>query len=809
MKAMKLLRNKNRIIAWMLVLVILVSSLSGCGLAKKAYDEPELIPPVQVTRMFRKPEMRDIKKVMYAEGVVVPTDYPAFYSNMTQIETINVKIGDYVKKGDVIAIGNNSVADTSIEMTNQSINSTVAMNNVSQKINSILLEIENYNRMEAEENGNDEGVNMAVTNISLINEDMRYSDEITNYRVNRANQRIDDINQSIGDSTLVADHSGYITFVKDISMNDTAMPYENVVVISDMDDLYIDCPDLNVTNYKFDDYTEKYTFIDGKKVNVSEIEYPQKVKSLASVQKTPLSMRFNIDSGKLTVGQNMLIVFKKTMRENVMTVGVGAVESEGNARYVYVRKNEDDIERRDVEIGYKNGSYIEIKYGLNADDEVYYALDEYIPQYYKEVEVAPGEMTVGQKSQFVLPKNSNIKGYYSEFPCKLEDLYVKTGDEVKAGDLLFTYQTDYTAAKLAELQANISTLSKNHNDTLQMYYEMKQKIIDGVQEEPAEPEPESHQSMIGKASWTDAISASSTDAILYDYEYFLDDLKSADVLQIPEMPVYEPKYVEEKKQLNLAVIDYRIEMENILYESQLGELNKQYDKISKNNDGDGLISVYAESDGIVKNIEKEAVPGKFFKTRKYILSISDKGYNEVLIQMREMKKSQYEQGDASTATKRPANLGTKVSMKLGDDVYTVNAIGTNGNTKAVYVAESEGKPVFTTCTPGSEYITQFYVDVVDGIDYDKAIMDKNRVEVTFLSKDYKNLPVLDKGVIYGEYVDDKVYPYVWVDNDGELEKRYIETLVIDGYQGSDVIILDGLELGDKVIRETTETVEDE
>ena len=159
--------------------------------------------------------------------------------------------------------------------------------------------------------------------------------------------------------------------------------------------------------------------------------------------------------------------------------------------------------------------------------------------------------------------------------------------------------------------------------------------------------------------------------------------------------------------------------------------------------------------------------------------------------------------------KKPANLGTKISMKLGDDFYTVNAIGTNGNTKPVYVAESDGKPVFTTCTPGSEFATQFYVDVVDGIDYDKALMDKNRVEVTFLSKDYQNLPVLDKGVIYSEYVDDKVYPYVWIDNDGELEKRYIDALVIDGYQGSDVIILDGLELGDKVVRETTETVEDE
>lgn len=806
MRAMKLLRNKNRIITWMLITAILVSSLSGCGINKKAYDEPELLAPAQVSRMFRKPEMRDIKKVMYAEGVVVPKDYPAFYSNMTQIDAINVKVGDYVKKGDVIAIGNNAAADSNIEMTNRSINSTVSMNSVSQKINSLLIEIENYNRMEAEENNNDEGVNMAVTNISLINEDIRYSDEITNYRVNRANQKIENINENIGDSTLVADHSGYITFIKDISTNDTAMPYENVAIISDMDDLYIECPDLNVTNYKFEDYTEKYTFIDGKKVDVKELEYSQQVKSLASVQKTPLSMRFNINSGKLTVGQNMLIVFKKTMRENVMTVGVGAVESEGNSRYVYVRKNEDDIERRDVEIGYKNGSYIEIKYGLTADDEVYYALDEYIPQYYKEVEVAPGEMTVSQKSQFVLPKNSNIKGYYSEFPCKLEEIFVKTGDEVKAGDLLFTYQTDYTAAKLAEVQANITTLSKNHNDTLEMYYEMKQKIIDGVQQEPVDPEPEIHQSMIGKASWTDAISASSTDAILYDYDNFVDDIRLSD---IPQMQVYEPKYVEEKKNLNLDVIDYRIEMENILYQSQLENLNKQYDKISKNNDGDGLISVYAENDGIIKNVEKEAIPGHFFKTRKYILSVSEKGYNEVLIQMREMKKSQFQQGDADTGMKKPANLGTKISMKLGDDFYTVNAIGTNGNTKPVYVAESDGKPVFTTCTPGSEFATQFYVDVVDGIDYDKALMDKNRVEVTFLSKDYQNLPVLDKGVIYSEYVDDKVYPYVWIDNDGELEKRYIDALVIDGYQGSDVIILDGLELGDKVVRETTETVEDE
>ena len=46
----------------------------------------------------------------------------------------------------------------------------------------------------------------------------------------------------------------YITCIKDISSNDTAMAYENVAIISDMDDLYIECRDLTLTNYKVEDY---------------------------------------------------------------------------------------------------------------------------------------------------------------------------------------------------------------------------------------------------------------------------------------------------------------------------------------------------------------------------------------------------------------------------------------------------------------------------------------------------------------------------------------------------------------------------
>lgn len=815
MKVMRLSANNKKLISFILVLTVLISSLSGCGKNSKRYEEPELLAPYKVTKIFKKPERRDIKKVSYAEGVVVPTDYPAYYSNMTKIDKVCVKVGDYVEKGDVIAIGNSSMTDESIDMLNMMSSSYSSMNNIQQRINNFMLEIEDYNRKEAEENGDDDGINQAVKNISLINEDIRYGDEITNYRVSSNNKKIDDITNDVGESTLVADHSGYITFIKDISSNDTAMAYENVAIISDMDDLYIECRDLTLTNYKVEDYTEKYTYLGGKKVNVKERNYSPKIRSLASVERVPLNMRFDVDSGNLNVGDDMLIIFKKTVREDVLTVSVGALESEGNNRFVYVKKNEDDVERRDVEVGYKNGSYIEIKYGLTEDDEVYYALDNYMPVVYKEEEVVPGVIDVGEKSQFMLPKNSNIQGYYSEFACQLTDIFVKPGDTVNEGDILFTYQTEYTAAKLSEVQQNIITLQKNHNDTLEMFYKMRKQIEEGANPDEPEAEEPAAPTKIGTASWTDAIKASPSDADLYDYEYFVHDIKLAEeqerlsmMSMMPMMPMFEPKYVEEKKNLNLAIIDCRIEMENILFQSQYDSLSKEYERISKNNDGYGLISVYAENKGKVKYIDKDAVPGKAFKFRHYILAVSEEGYNECLVQMRELKKGMNEPASPEIGKHKPADLGKNVTIKLDEKIYNVKCIGTNGNIKPKYISEKDDKPAFTFCTPGSEYPDQFYVEMPQDLDYETALSDKYSLSVTFNSKDYKDVPVLDKGVIYTDYVDDAVYPYVWVENDGELDKRYVTCVSIDGYKGSDVIIIDGLELGDKVIRETTGVVED-
>ena len=194
--------SKNRITAIVLSAAVMLTSLTGCG-ARKGYDAPELIAPVSVSRIFRNPEMRDLKDVKYYEGVVVPTAYPVFYDRFMTVKEVKVKIGDYVEEGDVIAVG---------ESVSQGMGYSEGTDGsegvgIQRKIDDLLIELQNYSRMEAVENGDEEGVKRADTNIALAVEDKRYNDEVASYEAAKSKAEKDKYSASQGNATLVADHS--------------------------------------------------------------------------------------------------------------------------------------------------------------------------------------------------------------------------------------------------------------------------------------------------------------------------------------------------------------------------------------------------------------------------------------------------------------------------------------------------------------------------------------------------------------------------------------------------------------------------
>ena len=95
------------------------------------------------------------------------------------------------------------------------------------------------------------------------------------------------------------------------------------------------------------------------------------------------------------------------------------------------------------------------------------------------------------------------------------------------------------------------------------------------------------------------------------------------------------------------------------------------------------------------------------------------------------------------------------------------------------------------------------------MDYDEALRDKGSVEVTFLLKDYKGIPVLDKGLIYTSYLSDRPQNYVWKEVNGELVMQYVTVINLGDERTGDVAVIDGLEVGDKIVREVSVAVEEE
>ena len=148
MKAMRSFQTKNRIKAFILAAALSLSSLSGCGRMK--YAEPELAEPIAVTKMFKKPETGDIKSVKGVAGVVVPTDYPVYCKGLIMIDSLKVKIGDYVEAGDVIATGIDVSYGNSVEDYDRMISEASEEKNIQTKIDEASISIEEYNRAEGE-----------------------------------------------------------------------------------------------------------------------------------------------------------------------------------------------------------------------------------------------------------------------------------------------------------------------------------------------------------------------------------------------------------------------------------------------------------------------------------------------------------------------------------------------------------------------------------------------------------------------------------------------------------------------------------
>ena len=366
--------RKNKLIVLTAILLSAVLTLTACNNGRNV---PELVEPVGGQQTFRPVSRRNMGKMDILVGNVTAKQYCHFFKDNVAIDSIECSIGQYVNEGDVVCKADVEAVKQQIDSLNAQVKLLNIAHSEDATINECLLENATNNKQLTEYMKNmgqasEEDIKNAENQIDMCYENERYSKEMYDYQLKKLNESIAELQKIADDGTLKAKKSGYVTYVKSLEDGNLAKANENVVVISDYDDKYIEI--LETTNsYKFSKYELKFAYIDGIKTPITELNYTEEELAYANAEKAyPLQRFVPVEDVDLTLGDKVVLQFYKFDKNDVLCVGRDSSQSDEDGLFVYVKNEDGTLEKRYYEAGLFDTFYIEVLDGLEEGEMVLY-----------------------------------------------------------------------------------------------------------------------------------------------------------------------------------------------------------------------------------------------------------------------------------------------------------------------------------------------------------------------------------------------------------------------------------------------------
>lgn len=811
-------RKGTRIVAWTVCTAMLTFSLSGCK--KVAVEVPELLAPAATNESYRPVEYGDVGNIDVQFGTVVPTDYCHFWKTPVTIGQIEVDIGDYVEAGTVLVYADINSAQEQIEQLNKELtleNSLYTSNEELYQLKHQELELKKNG---AEQLGDSEGAALVATEIAVLEENHRYDGLLHQYKLREMNERVAEQQEIVADGTMTARVSGYVTYVKDISMGGAVNGSENVVIVSDYNDCYVEISDITVSEKfrrDFMPYDRYYTEIAGKKYDLKEYEYtPQERVVIEDRSQYPcMRMQFEDKSAMPEVGTNIPIFMTGDIVEDVLIVGNDSLYADSKGNFVYVKENGSRVIRY-VELGKTGRNYTEVVSGLSEGEMIYYSSSSILPDSYTEFEVVPTDYEPKKTTDSYSEENVRKTVYNSEFEGRITSVSVKEGDEVGKGDLICTVKTNEGSAKLTEMSNAISAYKEQYAKAVDGYtvqiQELENQMADILRAEqeqqtpPAEPEPGSPtepqpEAGVPTATETDAGTEpeskpddnSETEPDLDITEGTAEDKTPDSEEQETEVTPTEPEPPQDPnlyQELALQIEQIKIEQKKstLNYNYQLAIMESDYSKVSCNNDGGGYVNIYAETAGVISGISVK--DGKVVKVGDRLFNIGVPAADKVLLRCTDSLK---------------LNQPLVFKDKSSDASYTGRISGVTGGGDRVYVTTMDGRVYLTTNVSTDGNPLRYYVVMDDSGFYGRD--DRCSVEYS-VNTIHDSFVLPDDGVVYTEVGEGKnkdvIYHYVWRLVDGNFVKQYV-TITENSINGSTKrCAIAGLKAGDILAQEESE-----
>lgn len=753
-------RERGRFLATLLIEILLLSGCSG----KTVQDVAELIEPVAANAAYRPVELGTIGETKVLYGTVAPMEYCCFYDTAVNIEKLAVDVGDYVEEGDIIAYADINVAREELESLtlqqenlnqNYELNLKISQLKMAQSAAMYESEIESLwnsvsgnvlageETLEADVSGNDLlGSDMSEIDVSAYvkrieevqalkktvlataQENLRYDEILHDYRISKSQEERNRKQEIIAEGTLRAPHSGYVVYVKNLGLNTYASAYENIVVLADPEETYIELADKTIDKYGYRDYEVKYLQFAGATYDVTELSYGTEAELFAKASGSYPNVRLSCpEAPKLTLGETYPIFYREKKTEEVPIIGLDSLKGEEDAYFVYVKGEDGEREKRFVTIGESDKYYVQILSGLKEGELVYYESEARMPAEYTEYTVELSDYTIDNISRLYRLADEQVIWYDAECGGTITEFAVKKGDEVEPGDLLYVMRSDAGKAALAAALNDINRENTTYEETIKR----------------------------------------------------LDKSLSAETDEIVG-----------------KILGFQKELENINHVYRLRQLEKTYNDMAENNDGNGKVYVYARQSGTVTKIEvradAEVIEGS------HVLSIGNKANDKLFVEMTNL-------ADERSYPDNIAEFGENITITVGDSVYEGVCTGwtahRNVNLKKNYMTVTEAGSQISFCTESGYGNPAFYVEMEDESFYQN--MPKTG-KVTFSYVSMEDVIAVPTALVKEETNaknPTRTDHFVWCIVGDELVKQYVlinetysdenTTLILSGVEAHDVL----------------------
>ena len=764
------------------VLGICVSFLAGgCGKMTES-SIPKLEEPVALNEAYRPVEYAAIGSVQVLMATAVPRDYCNYYSANVNISQIYVEPGDTVNPGDELAVCDVDEAKKQLQECKAALAHENETYEISAQISDTQIRLwesqaagqdnnepdqsdgtaDDTHEADADTNideyaavtgefsteqtekneSTDEDYN---TQIATEQENQRYDKQLHEYRVQKINEQMASYQQIVDDGMLKAAHSGLVTYTKKLTEGRSAAAYENIVIVSDTDDLVLDIKDTAINEYKYSDYDNKYVIVDGEKYDVTESQYTSEVLVLSKINnRYPDVCVESREKPFLTAGQMYPVYFEKTKADHTLVVGKDSIYKDGDTRYVYVKNNEGGREKRIITTGESDENYTQVTEGLKEGELVYYNSTDQVPTKYSKYTVTRSDFDIANYGVQYSRSDAGTITETCDYEGQIVSVNVKQDDTVEKGMLLYVVDTGEGKAAITEAKNAIDSENESYAQKLADY----DKQIRDLSEGGSSTEENNRQD---------------------------------------EKP--DTAYEEQQLKLNLQLLDLQKKLAGADHTYQLSRLQSAYDSISAGNDGKGNISVYAKNDGKVSKVSVKA--GDNVEEGADILQITGNSTDVLLVQVKDSNSYK-------VCTDNIADVGERVSLELDGTTIYGSCIGFAGYGREAqkgYINQDD-KGVHITGNTDSGYgNAAFYIKLDNGIPDD--LTRASAVKFSYVS--FKKVVVVPTSIIHKQVnpmdKDDISY-YVWkIDGDSVVKQPVI---LSDYTSGSNTLVLYGIDEGDEI-----------